>query len=348
VTGALAPRAAGGSGPGFMRLNVFGLARVSQRRLERGFALLGRLHAAVLALDVDERLRVAAMAALMDLAWWPPRAHLLGPWFVRELRCGDVGAWLSSFNDARWEQALGEELALLAVLLGNVAELHEPLPPLGRMRWRELLVWAADRSPDVDARLAQWQERNVLHDFQDGWAVVAVRSPADLALHGRLMHNCVGRSTASLGVRPDEVLVALRDRLGRPHADAYVRGGAIVELEGKCGLPAKSEYVRRVRVFASAHGLGWDGAQSAVQVIPLAGAAQVAEQEQHAEHPEREQRPPTHREQVQPDPRCDAREYERTEDPCSCPQHATGVWHGRAGVAGIVTDQRQLKGARNE
>jgi hypothetical protein len=115
------------------------------------------------ALDESDRLLVTV--ALLDMPMWPARARGLGAWLVREFEQARVQPWLEGFAEPERPSAFTNALGLTAGLFGRLAEAHEPLPHYRTMRWDALLMWAAERSAELDARMAAWEERQVVTNF---------------------------------------------------------------------------------------------------------------------------------------------------------------------------------------
>ena len=67
-----------------------------------------------------------------------------------------------------------------------------------------------------------WEEREVVHAFDDGWTIERVRTPADLSLEGELMYHCA-RDHQFWVHKGVEVFFSLRTDVSVPKATIYCK-----------------------------------------------------------------------------------------------------------------------------
>jgi hypothetical protein len=166
-------------------------------------------------------------------------------WVTREFNHGRVRAWAKAVGAD--DAMVCTQAVAAAEALESQRQRHIPLPDWRAFTWDELLDWAADEG-DADESPV-WEERNVVHRFEDGWTLERVRTREDLFQESRLMRNCAG-TTMPL----TEPLLSLRDPKGRPHLDVkFKRSGRVLEIGGKAQGPIKPAYAARLRRAFEGH-----------------------------------------------------------------------------------------------
>lgn len=147
-------------------------------------------------------------------------------------------------------------------------EYHRPAPDwkARAFGYQAMMDWMAQMgtaTPDFDPNAPQWENRETVYTYPDGWTIDLVTTPVDLSLEGQEMGHCVGGYGSNVE-GGNSIIYSLRDARGYPHVTFEVEGTGqrgtephnttgynwdIIQIQGKEDTEPIREYKQRIGDF---------------------------------------------------------------------------------------------------